>query len=170
MITLFDFTQQAAVQAWRSVDDRVMGGLSISEMIADEHDGQTRALFRGNVAMENNGGFCSVRALLPRRLPSGTSRLWIRCADGLKHGPKSYYLNLRTNSGFDGISYRTQFIPTDSLKLHEFSASEFKAVFRGRTVPDAPALLLSEAQQAGLMIADSQSGAFELAVYSLGAR
>jgi hypothetical protein len=57
--TLFDF-QSATNAAWRVVNDNVMGGVSTSRFEATNGV----ALFRGDVSLENNGGFASVRSSL----------------------------------------------------------------------------------------------------------
>ena len=60
---------------WGAVNDGVMGGLSRSRMVPPEND---TAVFEGDVSLENNGGFASVRSR-PGPLPTaGTSRLVVR--------------------------------------------------------------------------------------------
>ena len=55
---------RTATDSWRNIDDVVMGGLSSSEMVIE--DGV--AVFRGDVSLDNNGGFASVPFLyfIPR--------------------------------------------------------------------------------------------------------
>jgi hypothetical protein len=62
---LFDFSDPSAVDAWRAIDDRVMGGISRSQL---RHDPTAHAVFEGLVSLEQNGGFASVRALLKLNL------------------------------------------------------------------------------------------------------
>ena len=57
-MTLFDFDSADAVSGWFSVDDRVMGGVSVSQM---RYAGDGVARFSGDMSLENNGGFASVR-------------------------------------------------------------------------------------------------------------
>ena len=54
--TAFEFHDSES--AWRSIDDVVMGGLSSSRMWVE----QGRAVFDGELSLENNGGFASVRS------------------------------------------------------------------------------------------------------------
>ncbi len=167
-MTLFDFSKPAAAQAFRALDDRVMGGVSQSEFITVEHRSETLAVFRGAVSLQNNGGFCSVRASLDKPVSADAEHLWIRCQNDHQWGAKTYYLNLRINGGFDGVSYRAAFEPTQTPLRHEFTAAEFAPVFRGRPVQDAPSLQFSAIQQLGLMIADTQTGPFALYVMEIG--
>ena len=54
---------------WRNVDDVVMGGVSSSSMRIEEGV----AVFKGEVSLENNGGFASVRSgVLSRGLDGRT--------------------------------------------------------------------------------------------------
>jgi len=164
---LYDFSDPAASVDWRPVNDGVMGGQSSSVMLATEDD---TVLFTGNVSLENNGGFASIRSN-PRRWELGdSSGIAIRVrGDG-----KAYKLNLRVDSSFDGINYRVSF----ATKKGEWQTwrvpfKEFRATFRGRYLSDAPALSAERVTSVGLLISDKQQGPFRLemawiAVYTDG--
>jgi hypothetical protein len=53
---LFDFTDPSVANAWRAIDDRVMGGISRSRL---RHDPAGHPVFEGTVSLEHNGGFAS---------------------------------------------------------------------------------------------------------------
>ena len=160
--TLVDFADPDAATAWEAVDDRVMGGASRSALrAADGH-----ATFEGTVSDENRGGFASVRAALERVPPAGVEHLWIEARGAIA----TYYLNLRTEDAFDGVSYRADFRPTPDWSRLELPLADFRATFRGRDVPDAPPLAIGRARQVGLMIADGQLGEFALDVRGIGVR
>ena len=57
--TLFDFSTATNAPAWQVVNDDVMGGVSTSRFSVTNGV----AVFRGEVSLENNGGFASVRSL-----------------------------------------------------------------------------------------------------------
>ena len=65
---LYRFDTPAAVVPWQAIDDRVMGGVSASHM---RHDPAGHGVFAGEVSLENNGGFASVRA--PVRPPEAAT-------------------------------------------------------------------------------------------------
>ncbi len=168
-MTLFDFSGgpravsasgNGSVDSWRSVDDRVMGGVSRSKF----HQADSHAIFEGVVSPENNGGFASVRAVLSEELPGTTQHVWIEA----RAEATSYYLNLRTDEAFDGISYRVDFAPTADWSTIELPLADFRPVFRGREVLDAPPLRPERIRQIGLMIADKQFGKFQLMVRAIG--
>lgn len=167
-MTLFDFAKATASRPWHAIDDRVMGGVSRSELINAQHDQQPVGLFRGAVSLDHNGGFCSVRAALDAPLATEIEHLWIDCQNNGQWGSKTYFLNLRISDGIDGVNYRAAFTPGDRYSRYEFTVADFAPVFRGRSVPDAPALCFARVQQLGLMIADSQVGPFELFIKKIG--
>ena len=168
-MTLFDFSDSSLVAQWQAIDDRVMGGVSVSEVVAAQLADTRLAAFSGEVSLKNNGGFCSVRAPVDLSKANQLEHLWIRCSNNAQWGAKTYYLNVRIDGGFDGVSYRTAFTPGTTLTQFEFSIAEFRPVFRGRPVTDAPPLHLPAIRQMGLMIADSQTGPFELYLAAMGA-
>lgn len=172
-MNLFDFSQSESTLSWQAIDDRVMGGVSQSELVATVHKGNSVAAFRGVVSTRNNGGFASVRSSVNASeqgpIPASAEHLSITCSTNEQFANKSYYLNLRINNGFDGVSYRASFTPKTQIMTFEFTAADFDAVFRGRAVRDAPMLTIANVQQVGLMIAEKQIGPFELFVASIGA-
>ena len=58
-LTVFDFSSEETSGIWRTINDDVMGGVSQSRFKLNS--GGT-ASFSGNLSLENNGGFASVRA------------------------------------------------------------------------------------------------------------
>ena len=162
-ILIHRFDTPASVQNWHAINDEVMGGVSVSRL---HFDVAGHAVFEGEVSLQNNGGFASVRA----------SRLDLGCADTLAYGltawgdGHTYKLNLRTDSGFDGLNYQAVFTPTPGLWTQTVLAvTAFEPSFRGRTVQGAPPLKATAVRQVGLMIADKQAGAFRLLVKNIEA-
>lgn len=156
-----DFLQAADLSDWAPINDGVMGGLSESSMRADAAG---VASFEGKVSLENQGGFASVRRSL-RQIPPESARLLRLHVLGDGH---IYKFTLRTDGGFDGISYQAEFTPASHQWMDiDLALEQFSAVFRGRPV-DAPALVSgSQVRQIGLMIANRQAGAFCLKLRSI---
>jgi monofunctional biosynthetic peptidoglycan transglycosylase len=144
--------------SWRAVNDGVMGGLSQSGLRLTQ--GGT-AVFAGNVSLENNGGFASVRAWLGEVDLSAYDRLAVRVrGDGQR-----YRLRLRTDDRFDGIAYQASFdAALDEWQEVEIPLSSFVPTFRGRTLRDVPPLNTAKISQIGFMIADKQEGRFRLEI------
>jgi NADH dehydrogenase [ubiquinone] 1 alpha subcomplex assembly factor 1 len=157
MITvLFDFADPNATDAWQAIDDRVMGGISRSRL---RSSASGHAVFEGEVSLERNGGFASVRSSPGERgLPGAET-----CSIEVRGDPKQFKLSLLTDDGFDSLNYQAKFTPAGSTwqRLH-LPLIEFRATFRGREVLEAPPLDAARIRQVGLMIASRQAGPFSL--------
>lgn len=155
---LFDFTDPAATSPWAPIDDRVMGGASRSQL---RHDPAGHAVFEGNVSLERNGGFASVRSA-----PGNLGRPGARsCIVEVRGDARRFKLTLLTEDSFDALNYQAIFTPDP----HRWQAvhlplSGFRPTFRGREVPGAPALAPERIRQVGLMTAERQAGTFALAI------
>lgn len=154
---LIDFSNPDAVLPWQAIDDRVMGGASMSRLRYDEAG---HAVFEGEVSFDNGGGFASVRSTrFVIESPEADALLLDVCGDG-----KRYKLNLRMDDGFDGINYQSVFQPpAGEWSVITFALNDFFPTFRGRVLADAPALDALKVRQIGLLIGDRQKGAFSLA-------
>ena len=157
------FDTPASTWNWQPINDGVMGGVSVSTM---RFDSAGYAVFEGEVSLENNGGFASVRASL----------LDLGCADTLAYSltawgdGHTYMLNLRTDSGFDGVNYQAVFRPASALWTQSvLPVAAFEPSFRGRLVQGAPALQPEAVKQVGLMISGKQAGPFRLMVKTIEA-
>ena len=155
--TIFDFGNKDQYEACRIVNDGVMGGISKSEMIAAD---STTATFQGDVSLENNGGFASVRTMPHKYNLDGYTGITIRVrGDG-----KKYQFRIRIDNRFDGISYRYIFDtkPNKWMTIH-MPFSDFVPTFRGRILDEDP-LSAKEIEQLGFLIADKQAGNFRLEI------
>lgn len=157
------FDSPTSTQNWHPINDGVMGGASVSRM---RFDLAGHAVFEGEVSLENRGGFASVRA----------SQLDLGCADTVGYvltvwgDGRTYKLNLRTDSGFDGVNYQATFSPAPGLWTRTIlPLAAFEPSFRGRTVQGAPPLHPELVRQVGLMISGQQAGGFWLMVKTIEA-
>jgi len=143
---------------WRSVNDGVMGGLSRGSL---RIDAAGVGIFEGEVSLENNGGFASVRATIGPRDLSAWEGLRLRArGDG-----RAYRLRLHNNAGMDGIAYQAEFdTQPGQWQTIDLPFAAFRPTFRGRVPPAAPPLDTGRIEQVGLMIADGQQGSFRLQI------
>jgi len=157
-ITLLDFDDEADAALWRPVDDVVMGGISSSTFEPAEPG---IARFRGNVSLENFGGFASVRTSPRDWDTAGATAFLLRVSgDG-----KTYKFTVRTSDAFDGIQYQARFAaPAGAWTDVRLPVDAFVATFRGRRVPFAPSLDAAKVRALGLMVSDKQAGPFALLV------
>jgi NADH dehydrogenase [ubiquinone] 1 alpha subcomplex assembly factor 1 len=155
-LLLFDFSDPVIVHAWSPIDDRVMGGISSSAL---RHDLTGHAVFEGTVSLERNGGFASVRSgPAARGLPGAAA-----CIIEIRGDNKQFKLSLLTDDGFDSLNYQASFTPSGTgWQTLRVPLATFRATFRGREVPGAPALDPARIRQVGLMVAARQTGPFAL--------
>lgn len=155
---VFDFSTLDQVQNWLAVNDGVMGGISQSRMMFTSAG---TAIFQGDVSLENNGGFASVRTYpIDYQLADYEGLLLRVNGDGQR-----YKFRLRTNDYFDDIAYQTDFqTRPDTWLTIRVPFTQFVPVFRGFVVADAPALDSADIAQMGFMISDKQAGPFQLEV------
>ncbi len=158
---LFDFSDPCAVQGWRAIDDRVMGGVSRSRL---RHEPAGHAVFEGEVSLAQNGGFASVRC---EAGPLGM-RGAVDCVIDSRGDGRHFKLSLFADDAFDAPSYQTEFTPaTNQWHLIRLPLQAFRASFRGREVPGSQALDPARIRQVGLMIAGRQAGSFALDIRSI---
>jgi len=81
--------------AWQGFTDRVMGGLSEMQAGYREVNGKAVLFMRGQVRLENNGGFVQVRLPLADR-GSFDARDWDAIRLTVRASPGPYYIHLRT--------------------------------------------------------------------------
>ena len=157
-ITEFD-RKEAENFDWRVVDDGVMGGLSKGKISVSENGILN---FTGNLSLENNGGFSSLR--------SREIKLDLNGFDGLmakvRGDGRTYQLRLSTNARYRGmeVSFMAEF-PTTKGEWTEVRIpfNKLAASFRGMKLKDVsfdPAKIT----RIGLLLGDKKTGPFELEV------
>ena len=146
------------VEPWRSINDGVMGGLSAGSMVQSDEG----LKFSGELSLENNGGFSSVRRSVSHNLSNATGvRIQVR-GDG-----REYQFRIRQSSGSDGVSWSAAFSSSEKWRQIDIALDQFTPVFRGRTVPQAGPVVPSEIKQIGFLLADKTAGRFELEIRSI---
>ena len=155
MRTLFRFKDAEAARQWQTVNDGVMGGRSEGRFqITDD---QTLKFF-GNLSLENNGGFASVRTRpASLKLKTGDTLVLRVRGDG-----REYSFNLYVPRPLIAFSYRAKFKTRKNewveveLPLEKFVATSF-----GRVVPNET-LKPAEVNSLGILLSDKQAGPFRM--------
>ncbi|MEM9770996.1 MAG: CIA30 family protein [Cyanobacteria bacterium P01_D01_bin.73] len=175
-VVLFDFQKPNAdmAETWGAVDDVVMGGVSASEFRLIPG----AALFSGEVSTDNNGGFVSVRTR------SFAEPVDISGCDGIEMRVQGdgqrYKIIVRDDARWDGVGYAASFDTTYNLwTTVRIPFSEFRPVFRARTLEDHPPLDTSQVRSLQLMLSKFEyngelnprftAGMFSLKIETLGA-
>ena len=150
------FDRGRATLDWQIVNDSVMGGISRSslERVDDEV-----VRFRGQLRMENNGGFASVRA--SGRMPdlTGVKAMMIR----VKGDGRTYQLRLRTSNGWRTPDYSAEFATkAGKWQTHVLSLKDFEAGWRGRAIRNAPPIDPTQIRSVGILLGDNTPGIFSV--------
>lgn len=153
---IFNFNSNQSESTWRIINDSVMGGISNSNIVQSNADYVT---FRGNVSLENNGGFASIRSK-PTQYELGQYKgIKLR----IKGDGKTYKLRLRDNPNWGGPSYQTSFATQKGVWQEvSFKFEDFQPTFRGRALTGMPPLNTQNIFQFGILISDKQAGPFSL--------
>jgi monofunctional biosynthetic peptidoglycan transglycosylase len=155
---LFDFTEADTAKEWQTVNDGVMGGVSVGKFkITDE---KTMEFF-GTLSLANNGGFASVRSKAKKLdLDKGDTVVAKVRGDG-----REYMLNLYPNKQRMAYSYRAT-VPTKKDEWIEVKIplDDFEATSFGRVVRDAGPVKPEEVNAIGFMLGDKKAGPFKLEI------
>jgi len=155
---LIEFTNADENAHWIAINDDVMGGISQSCI---ELSPAATAIFSGQLSLENNGGFASIRRRADIYQLNGCNGIMLK----IKGDGRTYQFRVKTDDQYDGIGYRALFA-TDARQWQIISLpfANFSASFRGRPVPGAPLLRPEQIKQIGFLLADKQQGSFSLEI------
>ena len=108
---IFEFNNSCPIELWQVVDDDVMGGNSNGSLFLSK-DGN--GIFKGNVSIENNGGFSSIRLNNQRLKLSGEKNIILDVkGDGAEYQFRikrsmsdrhSFIYNFKTSGEWETIS------------------------------------------------------------------
>jgi len=152
-----DFGKDTYGSQWRIVNDGVMGGRSTSSAVLTD---QT-LYFTGNVSLENNGGFASIRS------PYDSYDLSQFTEIVIKHRGtnRKFALTFDTDRRWYAPNYKMLFYPTEEWQETVYKIEELKETsigeFTGRTIPKDK---IAEIIQMGIILYDKKAGPFELEV------
>lgn len=121
---IFDFNSEANIYNWKIVDDVVMGGKSNGNFNLNE-DGFGH--FWGEVYLENNGGFSSVRYRFKSKKLNSKTKIVLT----VKGDKKTYQFRLK-NKRRNYYSYIYNFNTNGEWQTIEFLLSDLSPSFRGR--------------------------------------
>lgn len=155
-VALFDFTTSSEIKNWRVVDDVVMGGRSSGNFSLTE-DGHGK--FSGNVSLENNGGFSSVRYGFQSKIElQNYSKVKLR----VKGDGKNYQFRIKAKTK-DYYSYITSFETTGKWEEIEIKLKDLYPSFRGRKL-NLPNFSSDEMEEITFLIANYKTESFELLI------
>ena len=154
-VNVFTFAGQEP--GWYTVDDDVMGGVSNSTVTIIE---PSLLSFSGEMSLENNGGFASVRSdWSPMNLSDADGVLLRVLGDG-----NQYRLRIRTASAGRGVSYNALFqTQPENWNYVYVPFEDMVPTYRGFLM-DVGELDRANIGSFGFMLSDKQPGEFSLLV------
>lgn len=123
-VVLFDFNLGASISKWRQTNDAVMGGISKSKMIIDKNG---NGVFKGNVSLENNGGFAMSRLPLDVTLTKSHKKMVL----SLKGDGKVYQVRIKSITS-QKYWYIASFETGTEAQQIEIPLKDFYPSYRGR--------------------------------------
>lgn len=157
-----DLSLLQEIGQWQTIDDVVMGGKSRSRLCLND-TGEIN--FTGTLCCDEGSGFASIRSNTNLFDLSQYSGLTIK----VKGDGRRYKLSLRGATDFDGIAYQVAFQTKQAVEqMIRFKWDIFVPTYHGRILASAPALNPSEIRSFGFVVADKQSGSFQLEILQIG--
>ncbi|MEZ7498099.1 CIA30 family protein [Flavobacterium sp. Arc3] len=152
---IFDFNKNSNIQDWMIVDDVVMGGESASTFKLNA-DGF--GVFEGNISLDNNGGFSSLRYRFPKIIVKDYTTISIK----LKGDGKNYQFRIKSNSG-DYYSYIAPFSSSGEWQELEIPLKDMYPSFRGKIL-DQPNFHEGTINEIAFLIGNKKAEKFKLMI------
>lgn len=154
-LVIFDFNKKSNTSDWKIVDDVVMGGRSNGSFYLDTNG---NGVFEGNVSLENNGGFSSVRYQFDQLNVSSYKKIILR----VKGDGKKYQLRFKPDK-YHQFAYTTRFQTLGDWQTVEILFSELKPTFRGRDL-NYPNFSGNELAEIGILFGNKKNEPFKLII------
>ena len=152
---VYDFTPDSDIRLWYILDDVVMGGVSAGNIALTE---EGHARYFGEVSLDNNGGFSSVRYNSDRFNVEGATKVLLR----IKGDGTSYQFRLKENRT-DYHSYTLTFPTTGQWQTIELNLNDMYPTFRGSTL-NMPNFEAPSFQEMAFFVANKRAEKFELLI------
>lgn len=156
---IFDFNKKSNISQWKVVDDVVMGGRSDGSFTLNEAG---NGVFSGDVSLENNGGFSSVRYNFSKSNLNKYTKFIIK----LKGDKKSYQFRVKSKV-YDYFSYTYTFDTNGTWQTIEIPFNEMNPVFRGRKL-QMKAYPAEVMEEIAFLIGNKKNESFLLEIDSIG--
>ncbi len=156
---IFDFNKNSNISDWEITDDVVMGGESNGQFLLDNNG---NGVFKGDVSLENNGGFSSVKYKFKPKNIEGYTTIVLK----LKGDGKTFQFRIKSDVA-QHHSYIAKFETAEDWQTIEIQLSELYPVLRGRTLslPNFSDNILTEV---AFLIANRKNESFLLKIASIG--
>jgi NADH dehydrogenase [ubiquinone] 1 alpha subcomplex assembly factor 1 len=152
---IFDFNPNSDISSWRVVDDVVMGGMSQGRFKLNENG---NGFYFGEVSLENNGGFSSLRYQFKEKNITGYSKIILK----IKGDGKDYQFRLKDEVN-NFYSYISSFSTNKDWQLIEINLAEMYPGFRGRKL-EMSKFSSSVIEEIAFLIGNKRNESFQLEI------
>tara|TARA_B100001057_G_C22700045_1_gene891330 strand:+ start:617 stop:1120 length:504 start_codon:yes stop_codon:yes gene_type:complete len=153
---LINSSKNIGINNWSIINDNVMGGVSTSRITISK---KNQLVFQGNLSLENNGGFASIRLNISGKNLEDINAFEIKFrGDGKKYKLRLGQNNSRFVYSCDFQSKKNEWVVV-KLPLEKFIAT-----WRGYTYKKYADLEPEKMTSLGLLISDKQEGRFNLEI------
>ncbi|WP_117884944.1 CIA30 family protein [Aureibaculum luteum] len=157
-MVLFDFNKNTDISHWKVTNDAVMGGKSVGQFLLDN---EGNGVYKGEVSLENNGGFSSVKTTFePKNIADFNTFILKIKGDG-----KAYQFRIKSDTS-QRHSYIYKFDTTGDWQTIEIPLSDLHPVFRGRKL-DLPNFCDHLLAVVTFLIANKKNESFQLKIASI---
>ena len=161
-LTFADFADQEVRSQWGITNDDVMGGVSTSKISVSK---ENLLIFSGEVSLENNGGFASLRSPIDDYDFSEYEGFLLK----IKSDGKNYNLSFRQTKNFTGYNYTQKFqTEKDSWQIVKLPFKDFNLKYYGKEVINFEPPHKSNIKQMSILISDKQQGPFIIEIEWIG--
>ncbi|GAB2772532.1 CIA30 family protein [Actinomadura fibrosa] len=152
---IFDFNKDSDVREWVIIDDVVMGGRSSGTfgLNAEGH-----GVFEGEISLENNGGFSSVRYRTGRIPVKDHTKMVLT----VKGDSKEYQFRIKADTG-DYYSYVAPFQTSGEWQEIEIPLKDMYPSFRGRKL-EQPNFSADHFEEITFLIGNKKKEKFKLLI------
>jgi len=158
MNPIFVFSTDCKLENWQVVDDIVMGGLSNGQLSLNS-DGN--GVFKGNVSIENNGGFSSIQLNLEGVETANNQIIELQ----LKGDGSLFQFRIKA-AKYDRHSYVYDFKTTGQWETILIPLKDMFPSFRGYTL-NIPNFDQASIERIGFLKASKKNSAFQLEIKSI---
>lgn len=152
---VYKFSPGSESGDWFVVDDRVMGGRSQGNVGLTE---EGYGIFQGNVSLDNNGGFSSIRTRMDELETKSYSAFKIR----LKGDGKNYQFRVRSQLN-ERHSYQYEFPTTGEWQEVTIPFDQMIPTFRGMRL-NLPAYPGEMVRECSFLISNKKNESFRLEI------
>jgi hypothetical protein len=156
---IIDLTRLHELNKWSVKNDSAMGGRSHAEICFGNH----QSIFKGNISVENKGGFSAVYRPMKPLFKDINNVVVDVTGDG-----QTYQLTLIGKVNEYQLAYKHSFVTTAGKRQRvTFSLEDFVASFEGQTIVNAQILRPENILETGFLLSKNSEGPFSLSVFSI---